>query len=77
MDNNAVSIDIRVGSTVRIQRTWRLPHSGRMGVVLAIEPSDPYGPYIIEFDDGLRFRYHPPEVVHDVRPREIIGVPLL
>jgi hypothetical protein len=26
-------------------------------MVLAIEPTDGYGIYIIEFDDGLQFRY--------------------
>jgi len=57
LDKNVILIDMRVGNTVRIRRTWRSPHAGAFGVVLAIEPNDPYGAYLIEFEDGLRFRY--------------------
>jgi hypothetical protein len=31
--------------------------SGRSGVVSAIEPNDHYGTYLIQFEDGLQFRY--------------------
>ena len=62
LDKNAISIDIRVGNTVRIRRTWRSPHGGRFGVVSEIEPNDAYGAYIIEFEDGLHFRYHRQEL---------------
>jgi hypothetical protein len=62
LDKNAILIDVRVGSTARIGRTWRSPYGGRLGIILAIEPSDPYGPYIIEFEDGLHFRYHRQEL---------------
>jgi hypothetical protein len=58
LDKNAFSIDMKVGNTVHIRRTWRSPYGGRLGVVSAIEPNDEYGAYIIEFDDGLHFRYH-------------------
>jgi len=61
-DKNAVLIDVRVGSTARIRRTRRSPYGGRLGIVLAIEPNDAYGPYIIEFEDGLHFRYHRQEL---------------
>jgi hypothetical protein len=57
LDKNAISIGIRVGSAVRVRQSWRSPHAGRLGVVLAIEPNDPYGAYIIGFEDGLHFRY--------------------
>jgi len=57
LDKNAM-IDIRVGSTARIRRTWRSPYGGRLGIVAAIERNDPYGPYIVKFEDGLHFRYH-------------------
>jgi len=62
LDKNAFSMDITVGNTVHIRRTWRSPHAGRLGVVSAIEPNDAYGPYIIEFEDGLHFRYHRQEL---------------
>jgi hypothetical protein len=58
LDKNAILIDVRVGSTARIRRTWRSPYAGRLGVVSAIEPNDAYGAYFIEFEDGLHFRYH-------------------
>src|SRR5262245_51962861 len=66
LDKNAILINVRVGSTVRIRRTWRSPYAARLGVVLAIEPNDCYGTYIIEFDDGLRFRYQR----HEFEPTE-------
>jgi hypothetical protein len=59
---NASSTDIKVGNAVRIRRTWGSPYGGRLGVILAIEPNDAYGPYIIEFEDGLHFRYHRQEL---------------
>jgi hypothetical protein len=57
LDENAISVDIKVGNAVRIRRTWRTPYAGSIGVVSAIEPSDLYGIYMIEFEDGLQFRY--------------------
>ena len=57
LDKNAILVDVKVGTTVRIRRTWRTPHAGNLGVVSAIEPNDPYGTYTIEFEDGLQFRY--------------------
>ena len=58
LDKSSTPIDIRTGNAVRIRRTWRPPYAGRLGVVSAIEPNDAYGAYIIEFGDGLHFRYH-------------------
>jgi hypothetical protein len=62
LDKNAFSIDMKVGNTVHIRRTWRSPYAGRLGVVSAIEPGDPYRPYIIKFEDGLHFRYERQEL---------------
>jgi hypothetical protein len=62
LDKNAISIDIKVGYTVRIRRSWRSPYAARLGVVSAIEPNDFYGTYIVEFEDGLHFRYQRQEV---------------
>ena len=58
LDKSGTATDITTGKAVRIRRTWRSPHGGRFGVVSAIEPNDAYGAYIIEFEDGLHFRYH-------------------
>jgi hypothetical protein len=57
LDKNGVGIDLRSGHHVRIRRSWRSPLAGRLGVVLAIEPNDPYGTYLVRFQDGLQFRY--------------------
>ena len=57
LDKNANLVDIKVGNTVRIRRTWRTPHSGNLGMVAAIALNDPYGIYLVEFEDGLQFRY--------------------
>jgi hypothetical protein len=45
------------GDNVVIRRGWRSPHAGRSGVLSAIEPNDPYGAYLVHFDDGTEFRY--------------------
>jgi len=58
LDKNDILGDIKVGNFVRIRRTWRSPYAGRLGVVSAIELSDRYGIYMIEFEDGLQFRYN-------------------
>jgi hypothetical protein len=57
LDKNGIPIDLRSGTQVRIRRTWRMPMAGRPGVVSAIEPNDHYGTYLIQFEDGLQFRY--------------------
>ena len=56
-DKNGVRIDLGCGNHVRIRRGWRTPLAGRFGVVSSIEPNDPYGTYLIHFEDGLQFRY--------------------
>lgn len=57
LDKNVIGIDLKSGNRVRIRRSWRTPLAGRSGVVLAIEPNDPYGTYLIQFKGGLQFRY--------------------
>jgi hypothetical protein len=58
LEKRGTPINIRTGNAVRIRRTWRAPQAGCLGVVSAIEPNDAYGAYVIEFEDGLHFRYH-------------------
>ena len=62
LDKSGTRIDIKTGNAVRIRQSWRSPHTGRFGVVSAIEPNDAYGAYVIEFEDGLYFRYHRQEL---------------
>jgi len=61
-DGNGIRIDLKSGHHVRIRWSWRTPLAGRSGVVLAIEPDDPYGTYLIQFEDGLQFRYERPDL---------------
>jgi len=62
LDKSGTATDITTGNAVRIRRTWRSPYAGRLGVVSAIEPNEAYGAYVIEFEDGLHFRYHRQEL---------------
>ena len=57
LDKDGIPIDLRSGTQVRIRRSWRMPMAGRPGVVSAIGPNDRYGTYLIQFEDGLQFRY--------------------
>src|SRR5215813_10861397 len=57
LDKNGIPIDLRSGSHVRIRRSWRTPLAGHSGVISAIDPNDRYGTYLIQFEDGLQFRY--------------------
>ena len=69
LDKNSIPIDLRSGTQVRIRRSWRMPIAGRPGVVSAIEPNDRYGTYLIEFEDGLQFRYERQDLQLLVAPR--------
>ena len=56
LDKNGIPIDLTSGNHVRIRRSWRTPMAGRSGVI-SIEPNDPYGKYVVQFEGGLRLRY--------------------
>ena len=56
-DKNVIRIDLRNGNHVCIRVRRRLPLAGHSGVVSAIEPNDRYGTYLVQFEDGLQFRY--------------------
>ena len=45
-----------VGDQVRVCKLLS-PHAGRTGRVAEVVSTDVYGPYLVRFDDGLRFRY--------------------
>ena len=68
LDKSGRRIDLRSGNHVRILRGWRTPLGGRSGVVSTIEPNDPYGTYLIQFEDGLQFRYEREELELTVAP---------
>jgi len=48
--------ELEVGDVVQVRRI-RAPLSGKTGRLLQIVNGDPYGPYLVQFDDGFRFRY--------------------
>jgi hypothetical protein len=45
-----------VGDPVRV-RARLSPLAGKSGKVTNITPGDPYGPYLVQFDSGLQYRY--------------------
>ena len=51
---------------MRVSR--RLPLAGHSGVVSAIEPNDLHGTYLVQFEDGLQFRYERQELELMVDP---------
>ena len=57
LDKNGSRIDLRNGNHVYIRVSRRLPLAGHSGVVSAIEPDDPCGTYLVQFEDGMQFRY--------------------
>jgi hypothetical protein len=50
-----------VGTLVRIHNSANNPLAGQTGKIIAVSSGDPYGPYFVEFEEGLRFRYQPSE----------------
>ena len=60
-----------VGCLVRIHNSARKPLAGHTGTVIAVSSVDPYGPYLVEFEDGLRFRYQASEFSIETRPAAV------
>jgi hypothetical protein len=56
---------IRLGAPVCIRNNKRSPYPGREGVIIAINPSDVRGEYLVQFDDGMCFRYQASEFSFD------------
>jgi hypothetical protein len=46
-----------------VQDHWRSPLAGQPGRVAGISPRDACGPYLVQFANGLRFRYREDELV--------------
>lgn len=66
LDKNGI-FDLRIGKDVRVRRSWCSPLGGRSGIVAAIDPNDRYGEYLIQFEDGLQFRYERRDLELDTR----------
>jgi hypothetical protein len=51
------------GDVVRVKEYWRSPLAGESGRIAEITPGDPCGPYLVQFGNGLQFRYRGDELV--------------
>lgn len=45
------------GDNIRVRRASRSPMPGRMGQVVSVSLNDLAGAYLVQFDNGMRFRY--------------------
>ena len=52
---------LEVGNPVRVKRKPS-PLAGESGKILEIALGDTYGPYLVQFDNGLRYRYRRDEL---------------
>jgi len=51
------------GAYVRVKEYRRSPLAGQSGTIAEITPGDPCGPYLVQFGNGLQFRYRGDELV--------------
>jgi hypothetical protein len=51
-----------LGDPVQVCR-GRSPLAGLSGTVAEVTPNDPYGTYLVQFENGLQFRYQRKELV--------------
>jgi hypothetical protein len=51
------------GDSVRVKEYWRSPLAGQSGRIAEISPGDACGPYLVQFGNGLQFRYRGDELV--------------
>jgi hypothetical protein len=57
-------------------KSRRMPLAGKIGKIVSVDPADPYGAYLVRFENGLQFRYQEDEftaltrVEQDRYPRE-------
>jgi hypothetical protein len=56
------------GELVRIRTSIHTPYSRHWGKVIAIDPNDLNGMYLVRFADGLQFRYYPNEIMTASEP---------
>jgi len=59
---------IEAGTVVRIHNSAKSPLAGQKGIIIGISAADPYGPYLVEFEHGLRFRYQASEFSVETSP---------
>jgi hypothetical protein len=59
---------LAVGHRVRVARSARSPLPGEAGSIVNISPGDPLGPFLVQFANGLQFRYRAQELEVVVTP---------
>ena len=60
-----------VGTLVRIHDSATNPLAGHTGTIIAISSDDPYGSYLVSFENGLRFRYEASEFITGDRTQRL------
>jgi len=55
-------ITFNPGEGARVRHSIHSPYSGCAGIVLDFDPSDKRGAYLVQFSDGLKFRYNSREL---------------
>ena len=51
------------GDAVRVKEYRRSPLAGQSGRIAKVTLGDPCGPYLVQFGNGLQFRYSGDEIV--------------
>src|SRR3954462_15290479 len=55
------------GYPVRMGRSSRMPLAGRIGKIVSVDPADAYGAYLVQFENGLQYRYRQDEFTTLIR----------
>jgi hypothetical protein len=55
------------GCPVRVRRSHRVPLAGRIGNIVSVDPADAYGAYLVQFGNGLQYRYGEDELTALIR----------
>jgi hypothetical protein len=61
------------GYPVRIRQSRRVPFAGGIGKIVSVDPTDPYGAFLVRFDNGLQFRYQEDEFTPLPRAEQAIS----
>jgi hypothetical protein len=59
---------LSIGDRVRIRESRRSPYPGQYGVVSRVDLKDERAPYLVQFEDGMQFRYKAEEVESPYAP---------
>ena len=51
------AVEFKVGDRVRVKQLLHSPLAGEAGIVIKVSPMDMCGAYLVQFNQGLRFRY--------------------